>query len=75
MILCPWDSPGKNTGEGCHTSLNEVFPTQQLNPCLVSPALQVACLNAEPLGEPNIYVYICVCVCVYTYIQDKISHT
>ena len=28
------DSPGKNTGEGCHFLLQEIFPTQGLNPCL-----------------------------------------
>ena len=26
------DSPGKNTGEGCHFLLQEIFPTQGLNP-------------------------------------------
>ena len=34
---CPWDSPGKNTGVGCHAILQGIFPTQGLNPCL--PAL------------------------------------
>ena len=27
----PWDSPGKNTGVGCHFLLQEIFPTQELN--------------------------------------------
>ena len=27
-LLCPWDSPGKNTGVGCHTLLQEIFMTQ-----------------------------------------------
>ena len=30
-LLCPWDSPGKNTGVGCHALLQGVFPTQELN--------------------------------------------
>ena len=30
-LLCPWDSPGKNTGVGCHALLQGVFPTQGLN--------------------------------------------
>ena len=38
-ILCPWDSPGKNTGVGCHALLQGIFPTQGLNPCLMFPAL------------------------------------
>ena len=31
-ILCPWDFPGKNTGVGCYFLLQEIFPTQGLNP-------------------------------------------
>ena len=30
-----WDSPGKNTGVGCHSLLQEIFPTQGLNPGLL----------------------------------------
>ena len=33
-LLCPWDSPGKNTGVGCHALLQGIFPTQGLNLCL-----------------------------------------
>ena len=25
--LCPWDSPGKKTGVGCHVLLQGIFPT------------------------------------------------
>jgi len=34
-LLCPWDSPGKNTGVGCHLLLQRIFPTQALNPGLL----------------------------------------
>ena len=27
-LLCPWDSPGKNTGVGCRTLLQGIFPTK-----------------------------------------------
>ena len=27
-LLCPWDSPGKITGVGCHFLLQGIFPTQ-----------------------------------------------
>ena len=27
-LLCPWDSPGKNTGVDCHALLQGIFPTQ-----------------------------------------------
>ena len=30
-LLCPWDSPGKNTGVGCHALLQGIFPTQWSN--------------------------------------------
>ena len=30
-LLCPWDSPGKNTGVGCHFLLQGIFPAQRLN--------------------------------------------
>ena len=35
-LLCPWDSPGKNTGVGCHSLLQRIFPTQGLNPGLLT---------------------------------------
>ena len=34
-LLCPWDSPGTNTGEGCHFLLQGIFPTQELKPGLL----------------------------------------
>ena len=30
-LLCPWDSPDKNTGMGCHALLQGIFPTQGSN--------------------------------------------
>ena len=35
-LLCPWNSPGKNTGVGSHSLLQGIFPTQGSNqgvPC------------------------------------------
>ena len=34
-LLCPWKSPGKNTGVGCHALLRRIFPTQGLKPGLL----------------------------------------
>ena len=51
-LLCLWDSPGKNTGAGCHFLLQGILPgpeTEPLSP--VSPALQLDSLPAEPLGR------------------------
>ena len=33
-LLCPWGSPGKNTGASCHLLLQGIFPTQGLTPSL-----------------------------------------
>ena len=30
-FLCPWDSPGENTGVGCHFLLQGIFPIQGSN--------------------------------------------
>ena len=30
-ILCPWDSPHKNTGVGCYSLLQGIFPAQVSN--------------------------------------------
>jgi len=34
-LLCPWNSPGKNTGVGCHFLLQGMFLTQGLSPHLL----------------------------------------
>ena len=34
-LLCPWDSPGKNSGVGSHSLLQGIFPTQGSNPSLL----------------------------------------
>ena len=31
FMECPWNSPGKNIGVGCHFLLQGIFPTQGLN--------------------------------------------
>ena len=33
-FLCPWNSPGQNTGVGSHSLLQGIFPTQGSNPGL-----------------------------------------
>ena len=52
-LLYPWDPPGKNTGMGCHFLLQGIFPTQGLNPSLLSLLhWQVVSLPLEPPGNP-----------------------
>ena len=36
-LLCPWNSPGKNTGVDCHSLLQRNFPTQESNPGYLHP--------------------------------------
>ena len=43
-LLCPWDSPGKNTGVGCHFLPQEIFPPRIKHGY---PALQT---DSEPPG-------------------------
>ena len=50
-FLCPWNSPGKNTGVGSHSLLQGIFLTQGVNP--VSPTLQVDPFPREAPGKPG----------------------
>ena len=53
-LLCPWDSPGKNTRVGCHAVFQGIFPIQGLNPhpfCLLH--WQVGALPLVPPGKPT----------------------
>ena len=34
QLLSPWNSPGKNTGVGCHSLFQWIFQTQRSNPSL-----------------------------------------
>ena len=51
-LLCSWDSPGKNTGVGCHFLLQGNLPDPGIEP--VSPPLQVNSLPAELSEKPTI---------------------
>ena len=52
-LLCPWDSPSKNTGVGCLSLLQGIFPTQGMEPMsLATPAWQVSSLPLVPPGKP-----------------------
>ena len=54
-LLCPWDSPGKNTGAGCHALLQGVLPTQRSNlslQCLLR--WQADSLPLSHLGSPRL---------------------
>ena len=49
-FLCPWDSPGKNTGVGGPAQLQGIFPTQGTRiSCLSCTAIRF--FPAEPPGK------------------------
>ena len=53
--FCPWVSPGKNTGVGCHALLQWIFPTQGSNTRLLYLlSWQVGFLLLAPPGKPDI---------------------
>ena len=60
-----WDSPGKNTGVGCHFLLQGIFLTQESNLGLLHCKQIVYQLSYEG----SIYMCVCVCVCVCAYIS------
>ena len=48
-LLCPWNSPGKNTGVGCHSFLQGLFLTQGSNLYLLH--WQADFLPSDPPGK------------------------
>ena len=50
--LCPWNSPGKNTGVGSHSLLQGIFLTQGLNPvsCTDRQILYLLRHQASPIA-------------------------
>ena len=66
-LLCPWDSPGKNTGVGCHALPQGIFLTQGSKPRLRSPALAGGVLTTVTTWEaPNALI-----VTYYTHFTDE----
>ena len=49
-LLCPWDSPDKNTGVGCHFLCQGIFLIQGLNPDL--PHCRQALYHLSHQGSP-----------------------
>ena len=50
MLLCPWNSPGKKTGVGCHSFLQGNLPNPGIEPR--SSALQAGYLPSDLPGKP-----------------------
>ena len=57
-LLCPWDSPGKHTGVGCHAFLQGIFLTQGLNSGLLQLLHFRQILYHCATRDAHIYIYI-----------------
>ena len=55
-LFCPWDSPGKNAGVGCHSLLQGIFPTQGSNPGLLHCRQILYHLSHQ--GSPKVYIVL-----------------
>ena len=56
-LLCPWDSPGKDTGVGfCALLQGNVPPRDQTWVCYIFPHWQAGSLPLAPSGKPH-FVY------------------
>ena len=69
-LLCPWDSPGKSTGMGCHAPLQ---PRDQTSVSYVSCIGRGVLYHDHHLGSP--YGHVCMCVLfqvlfLYRLLQD-----
>ena len=53
-LLCPWNSPGQNTGVGCHFFLQGIFPTQGSNPGLLYLLYSRQILSRWATGEARL---------------------
>ena len=50
-LLCPWNSPGKNIGEGCHTLLQEISPIVGMSPHQFSSVAQSCPTLCDPVNH------------------------
>ena len=64
-LLCPWVSPGKNTGVGCHFLLQRIFPTQRLNPGLL--LCRQILYHLSHRGSPGLHAHFQMKDYVYSY--------
>ena len=55
MLLCPWDSPGKNTRVGFHFLLQGIFQTRDQS-CVSCDSCIGRYFTTEPPGKPRSYL-------------------
>ena len=74
-LLCPWNSPGRNTGVGCHFLLQGIFVTRENEPA--SPALQVDSVPLSRQGNPawhhsKWYTFMSCLICTVSHLNQTL---
>ena len=69
-LLCPWSSPGKNTGVGRQPLLPGIFPTQGLNPGLLNCRGFFTILYLQGLKKSE---FGCTCVLSHSVVSDSLQ--
>ena len=60
-LLCPWNSPGKSTGAGCHILLPISYDLGNELESPVSPALAGRFFTTSPPGKPKCFINVSYC--------------
>ena len=71
--MCPWNSPGQNTGVGSCSLLQGIFPTQGLNPGLPH-CRQIFYQLSHQESEILRALLICIKLCEKLAVQKYISY-
>ena len=58
-LICPWDSPGENTGVGCHALLQGGLPNPGITPISCVSDIAGRFFTTEALEKPQIDGYWC----------------
>ena len=57
-LLCPWDSPGKNTRVDCHALLQGIIPNPGIKPMSpMTPALAAGLFATSATWEAPVILY------------------
>jgi len=59
-LICPWNSPGKNTGMGSHSFLHGIFLTQRLNLDLLHCRQILYHLSHQRSHQKHTHIRVCV---------------
>ena len=73
-LLCPWNSPGKNTGVGCHSLLQGIFPALGSNLGLLHCRQILYCLSHQGRPKqfielPKLILYLSIVLIVFYVLQ------